>query len=97
MPLTALKTSGWVPTVPAAGVPDKIPVTGSNVTPVGKVPTTERVGAGEPAVVTVKVPGNPRLKETWSALVMDGPAVTVRVKLCTASGKVPLAAVNVSG
>ena len=37
-PLTALKMRGWVPTVPAAGVPDKIPVTGSNVTPVGRVP-----------------------------------------------------------
>jgi hypothetical protein len=78
-------------------VPAKMPVAGVKVTPPGRVPLMERVGAGTPVAVTVKVPANPMLKVVWLALVMDGPAVTVKVKFCTASGDTPLVAVKVSG
>ena len=39
-PLLALKVTGYDPTVPAAGVPDRtpVPLPDENVTPVGKVP-----------------------------------------------------------
>ena len=37
-------------------------------------------GAGEPATVIMKVPGNSILKVVVFTLVMDEPSVTVRVK-----------------
>ena len=71
-PLAAVKVSGYVPAVPAAGVPLNIPVPGTKVTPVGRVPVTERVGAGKPVFVTVNVPAAPTVKVVLFALVMAG-------------------------
>ncbi len=71
-PLVAVKVSGYVPPVPAAGMPLNIPVAGTKVTPVGRVPVTERVGAGEPVAVTVNVPAVPTVKVVLFALVMAG-------------------------
>jgi hypothetical protein len=84
-----------VPTVPSAGVPLRIPVTGSKDTPAGKEPVMERVGAGEPVAVTVNVPATPLVKLVLLALVMTGDWLIVILKFCVASGNVPFAAVTV--
>ena len=74
---------------------------GVKVTPAGRAPLVRlRVGVGEPAVVTVKLPELPVVKVVALALVKAGAAgagLTVRVKLWVASGPTPLAAVMVSG
>ena len=60
------------------------------VTPAGSVPARLRVGVGEPAVVTVKLPGVPVVKVVALALVMAGAAgagLTVRVKVWVASAR----------
>ena len=85
------------PPVPAAGVPDSTPVVESRVTPVGRVPVSEKVGAGLPVAVTVKVPAVPTVKVVVLAEVMAGAGSTVRVKDWVALGRVPLAAVMVIG
>ena len=75
VPLLAVNVKGYVPAVPAAGVPLKIPVAGAKDTPVGKEPVMERVGAGEPVAVTVKVFAMPTVKVVAFALVMTGGAI----------------------
>jgi hypothetical protein len=81
-PLLAVKLMGYVPLVPAAGVPLRTPVAGVNVTPAGSVPVSPNVGAGNPVAVTVKVPAAPTLKVALFALVIIGAWSTVSVKLC---------------
>jgi hypothetical protein len=71
-PLAAVKVSGYVPTVPTAGVPLNTPVPGTKVTPDGRAPVAERVGAGDPVAVTVNVPAAPTVKVVLFALVMAG-------------------------
>ena len=69
-----------------------------NVTPVGNVPVSVRVGAGKPVAVTVKLLGVPTVKVVALALVIAGATdagFTVRVKLCVALLPTPLLAVNV--
>jgi len=93
--LVALKVSGYVPPVPAAGVPLRTPVAGANVTPVGNVPVSLNVGLGVPVAVTVNVPGVPTVKVVLFALVITGAVLTVSVKGCVAAVPTPLLAVNV--
>src|SRR5262245_34939936 len=54
-------------------------------------------GAGNPVVVTVKVPKVPMAKVAAAGLVMAGAPVTVSVKLWTAGAPAPLDAVKTSG
>ncbi len=49
VPFVAVNVSGYVPAVPAAGVPASVPVPSPlsvKVTPVGSAPLTDRVGTG---------------------------------------------------
>ena len=67
-----------MPAVPAAGVPLRMPVVVSKVTPEGNVPDTLKVGVGEAVAVRVNEPGVPTEK---AAAVVDvklgGAEVTV--------------------
>jgi hypothetical protein len=97
-PLLAVNVIGKVPL--AVGVPASTPVPGVKVTPPGRDPVSARVGVGEPAAVTVKVPAVPWVKVVWLAEVMVGAllgALTVSVKLWVAFGVTPLLAVMVIG
>jgi len=94
-PFAAVKVMGYVPPVFAAGVPLSTPVETLNVTPLGSVPLSLRVGAGKPEAVTVNVPAVPTVNVVLAALVMVGAWFTVRVKLCVAFGETPLLAVMV--
>ena len=65
--------------MPAAGVPDKTPPL-ENVTPLGNVPISEKVGDGEPLAVTVNEPAEPAVNVVVLPLVMLG-AVPAAVPL----------------
>jgi hypothetical protein len=52
------------------------------------------VGAGNPAAVTVKLPGAPAVNVTAASLVIVGASLTVSVKLWAAFGATPFVAVN---
>src|SRR5579862_7700879 len=67
------------------------------VTPEGSAPLLERVAAGYPVVVTVKLPELPTTRAALLADVMAGAWLTVRVKDWVASGTTVLVAVMVSG
>ena len=84
-----------MPAVPGAGVPLRTPVTGLNVTPVGSVPVSLRLGAGKPVAVTVNVPRVLTVNVVLLALVMAGAWSTVSVKLWLAGEPTPLLAVMV--
>ena len=74
-PLLAVNVMGYVPLVPAAGVPASMPVPGPinpNDTPAGSVPVSLSVGVGKPVVVTVNVPAAPTENVVLLALVMAG-------------------------
>jgi hypothetical protein len=100
-PLLAVMVSGYVPAVPEAGVPAKVAVPLPlfvNVTPLGNVPLSVRVGVGVPVAVTVKEPAPPTVKVVLLALVMAGAWfawLTVRVNVCVAAVPTPLLAVIV--
>ena len=79
------------------GVPDSTPVVALRVTPVGRVPVSVNVGAGNPVAVTVKVPAVPTVKVVALPEVMAGAWSTVSVKLWVAFGRLPLDAVMVIG
>ena len=96
-PFCAVKVIKYVPPVAAAGVPLSAPVAAVNVTPEGKEPDSESVGAGEPVVVTVNEPAAPTVKVALEALVIAGAWFTVRVKLCVAFVPTPFWAVMVMG
>ena len=93
-PLAAVKLMLYVPAVVVPGIPLSTPVDALNVTPLGKVPASLSVGAGEPVAVTVNVPACPAVKLVVLALVIAGACRTVKVKLCTAAEPTPLEAVN---
>ena len=67
--------------MPAAGVPLRTPVAALKLTPLGKVPVSLSVGAGEPVAVTVKVPLLPAVNVCCSASVKAGVCVTVSVNV----------------
>jgi hypothetical protein len=65
-------------------VPERVPVPlpwYTNVTPPGRVPLSVRLAAGEPEVVTLKVPATPTVKVVLSALVIAGDWPMVRATL----------------
>src|SRR5207245_601792 len=78
-PLEAVKVIGYVPPVPAAGVPLKTPVPTLNVTPPGNVPVSLRVGVGKPVAVTVKLPAVATVKVVLFALVIVGAVLPLTV------------------
>src|SRR5207245_1028663 len=96
-PLAAVKVMGYVPAVPAAGVPLRTPVPALNVTPPGNVPVSLKVGAGKPVAVTVNEPAVPTVNVVLLALVMAGAWLIVRVKLGVAGTRPLLGAGNVTG
>ena len=82
----------------AAGVPLNFALPfplSEKVTPDGRAPTSEMVGAGDPLAATVNEPADPTLKLALFALVNAGPWLTFSVKLWEAAGATPLAAVKV--
>ena len=70
-PLFAVIVIGYVPPVPAAGVPLNTPAAES-VTPLGKVPVCEKLGAGAPVAVTLNDPAVPTVKVVALPLVIAG-------------------------
>src|ERR1700683_830077 len=96
-PLVAVMVMGKVPV--AVGVPDSSPPV-LRVTPPGSGPVSEKVGAGLPVAVTVKLPDTPVVKEVALAEVMVGATpeeLTVRVKLWVVGVPTPLLALMVIG
>ena len=72
--------------VPTVGVPLRMPVEGSNITPLGKAPVSLKVGVGVPVAVTVKEPNVPTVKVVLAALVITGAEPTDKVYFCVAFG-----------
>ncbi len=74
------------------------PKTGLNVSPLSVDTDQDTAGAGNPSAPAVKVATLPAFTVSGAAArVSAGTCRTVRRKVCTASGGVPLAAVSVSG
>ena len=101
-PLEAMIVNGYVPALPAAGVPERLAVPlslSTKVTPEGSVPDSLSEGVGSPVVVTVKPLATLTVNVVAAALVIAGAwgAATVSVKLWVASGVMPLTAVIVTG
>src|SRR5580704_19607009 len=74
-PLLAVIVIGYVPAVPAAGVPASVAVPlplSLKVTGLGNDPDSLRAGVGEPVVVTVKLPAAFTAKLVLFALVIVG-------------------------
>jgi len=75
-----------VPPDPGAAVPESwaVPVPAVNVTPVGKVPLSDRVGVGTPLAEIVNVPAVPVTKLVLDAEVTTGATgfTTLTVKFC---------------
>ena len=89
-----------MPPVPAAGVPERVPVPSPlsvKVTPPGRAPVSERAAVGKPVDVTVKLPAVPVAKVVLTPEVIAAAWSTVSVKDCEASGAIPLVAVIVIG
>ena len=74
-------------------MPDSTPLE-LRLTPLGNGPVSEKVGAGYPEVVTVKLPAAPAVKVVLPALVIAGACSTVSVKLCVALVPTPFEAVT---
>src|SRR5439155_21204221 len=68
----AVNVIGYVPAVPAAGVPESTPVVALNVTPLGRPPVSLSVGVGFPVAVTVNDPDAPTTNFTALVLVTAG-------------------------
>ncbi len=81
-PFVAVIVNGYVPPVPAAGVPERVAVPSPlsvNVTPVGSAPVSDNPHVGDPVDVTVKVPAWPTVKVVPAELVIWHAWMTVRV------------------
>src|SRR6202000_2678026 len=97
-PLEAVIVNEWGPPAPAPGVPARVAVPlplSVKAMPAGRAPLSDRVAVGKPVVVTVNVPAVPTRNVVLLALVMAGASSTVSVKVWTAFGRAPLAAVIV--
>ncbi len=84
--------------MPAAGVPDSVPLPsgwGVNETPEGSGVVMETVASGKASVTTVNVPAAPTVNVAAAVLVKCGASFTVSVKDCVDGGP-PLAAESVS-
>jgi hypothetical protein len=100
-PFDAVIVNGYVPPVPAAGVPMSVALPSLlsvNVTPLGRAPVSLNVGGvgNPPDVVTVNVPKELTVNVALSALVIDGASSTVSVNDWVASGLTPFDAVIVN-
>src|SRR5262245_47617461 len=73
-PFAAVTESGYVPIVPAAGVPEITPVPALKAKPEGSVPVTDTVGAGDPVVVIANAPFVSSANVAVLALVIAGAA-----------------------
>ena len=96
----AVILNGYVPPEPAAGVPARVavpPPLSLNLTPRGSAPFSDKPGVGTPVDLAVKAQTLPAVHVVWSALVIPGAWLTVRVKLWVASGLTPFVAVMVNG
>jgi hypothetical protein len=71
IPFEAVTMIGYIPPVPAAGVPLSTPAAFS-VTPDGSTPLSVNVEAGKPLAVRVKEPVEPTVNTVLFALVMTG-------------------------
>jgi hypothetical protein len=69
----------------------------TKLTPVGRVPTSDRAAVGTPVVVTVNDPAEPAVNVVLLAEVMAGAWSTFRVNDWVALGLTPLLAVMVIG
>ena len=96
MPLLAVmvKLNVYGPAPRLGGVPLRTPLEEPTDSQDG-APVKLKAGAGLPVAVTVKLPGVPTVNVVALALVIAGGWLTVRVKLCVASGMTPLLAVIV--
>src|SRR3977135_364613 len=92
----AVMVIGYFPAVPGRGVPNKPPVELKN-TPLGKIPERANVGAVRPTVVNQKALSAPIANVASVGLVIAGPFLTVKTKVCVATLPTPLFAVIVSG
>ena len=85
---------------PAVGIPDSEAVPSPlsvKLIPAGRVPVWVMVvELGRPGdVVIEKLAAAPTVNVAWLVLVITGGWFTVRVKVCVASGAIPLLAVSV--
>lgn len=71
MPFEAVIVMGYVPPVPAAGVPLRTPAE-VKVTPLGNDPASVKVDVGKPLEVVVNDPAVPTLNVVLFTLVMLG-------------------------
>ena len=88
-PFEAVIVIGYVPPVPADGVPESVPLV-ANVTPDGRVPDSVKEGVGYPPPVTEKVPATPAANVTEETEVIDGAASMVSANDCVAVVPTPL-------
>ena len=68
--MCAVIVNGYAPTLPAAGFPLSAPDIELSVTPAGRTPASENVGAGEPVAVTANAPCIPMVKVALFPLVI---------------------------
>jgi len=69
----AVNVIEYVPALPAAGVPLRVPMPfppSAKVTPVGSAPVSAKVGVGNPVVMTANDPGVPTPNAVLLGLVM---------------------------
>src|SRR5262249_5690764 len=100
MPLSAVIVSGYVPAVPALGVPESVAVPSplsTKFTPSGNAPSCVIVGAGRPVVVIGKGNASASVADVWSAWVMTGAPCRVSTKFCDAGASTPFVAKIVIG
>jgi hypothetical protein len=76
--LVAVIVTWYVPPVPPAGVPDNAPVAVLKLTPFGRRPEIESVGAGDPVAVTWKLKLRPTVAIVEIALVKTGLVYTAK-------------------
>jgi hypothetical protein len=67
------------------------------VTPLGRLPLTEKIGTGLPVALKEKVPAEPTVNVVVVPDVIAGSVATMRVKLWVAEGEAPFEAVIVIG
>ena len=64
-----------MPPDPTGGVPDKVAVPfplATKLTPDGSAPDSDKLGFGQPQLVTLNEPALPTVKVVWFGLVMPG-------------------------
>ena len=84
-PLAAVIVSGYVPELPAAGLPASVAVPSllsTKITPEGSAPVSLKEGVGIPLAVTVKRLDRPIAKVVASALVIAAPGLFASRRLC---------------